>query len=277
MEQFVLSINENLSDSFPVIIDIPVIIVEPEVKYNDINDIDSILAIYTTQFNPYNENRTQNIKLASDSINGTLLKSGEVLSFNDLVGLRIAEAGYKEAPVFVEGKIVPDLGGGVCQVSSTLYNAALLADMNIIERTPHFRPPGYVPLGQDATVADKLLDFKFKNNSPHNVYIISQVGGGNITITILGKDNAERPEITIEAMDKKVIEPNTIVKQDPSLEYGRQVIESQGQKGFMISTYRVKRVNGKEIARENLSTDEFKPEDRIVRVGTRVSSPNIIK
>lgn len=277
VEQFVLSINENLSDSFPVIIDIPVIIVEPEVKYNDINDIDSILAIYTTQFNPYNENRTQNIKLASDSINGTLLKSGEVLSFNDLVGLRIAEAGYKEAPVFVEGKIVPDLGGGVCQVSSTLYNAALLADMNIIERTPHFRPPGYVPLGQDATVADKLLDFKFKNNSPHNVYIISQVGGGNITIIILGNDNAERPEITIEAMDKKVIEPNTIVKQDPSLEYGRQVIESQGQKGFMISTYRVKRVNGKEIARENLSTDEFKPEDRIVRVGTRVSSPNTIK
>ncbi|MPM34776.1 hypothetical protein SDC9_81363 [bioreactor metagenome] len=272
-----VTLHEKLNAGFPVIIDIPVTEVEPKVQASDIEDIDSVISMYTTQFDPANENRAQNITLASNSIGGTLLRPNEVFSFNNLVGLRIAEFGYREAPVFIEGKIVPDFGGGVCQVSSTLYNAILLAEMKIEERTSHFRPPGYVPLGQDATVADNLLDFKFRNGLPQNIYILSQVSTDSITIYILSKNSPNRPEIVIESVKEKVIAPNTIVKQDLSLDYGKQVIENQGQKGFVVSTYRVKRVSGKEIGREHLFTDEFKPDDRVVRVGTKVSSRQVIK
>lgn len=277
IELLAVTVHEKLNAGFPAIIDIPVTEVEPKVKTSDIEDIDSVISMYTTQFDPVNENRAQNITLASHSIGGTLLRPGEMFSFNELVGLRIAEFGYREAPVFIEGKIVPDFGGGVCQVSSTLYNAVLLAEMKIEERTSHFRPPGYVPLGQDATVADNLLDLKFRNVLPNNAYIFSQVSSDSITIYILSKNSPNRPEILLESVKEKVIEPNTIVKQDPSLDYGKQVIENLGQKGFIVSTYRVKRMNGKEVEREHLFTDEFKPDDRVVRVGTRVFSRQAIK
>ncbi|CUH94263.1 hypothetical protein P22_0329 [Propionispora sp. 2/2-37] len=242
--------------------------VVPPIVAADLTDIDDVLALYTTQFNPSNGNRVQNIQLAAKSINNILLRSGEIFSFNQTVGLRLEEYGYKEAPVFIDGKLVPDWGGGVCQVSSTLYNAALLADMAIVERTAHYRPPNYVPLGQDATVADNLLDFKFKNTSRHNIFISSKVGANQLTVYIFGK-SGNLPEITIEATEKKILEPNTIIKQDPSLEVGKEVIEVEGERGFLITTHRIKRVNGIETGWEFLATDEFPPENRVVRVGTK--------
>ncbi|NLP42311.1 MAG: vanomycin resistance protein VanB [Veillonellaceae bacterium] len=277
IDQLTITLHEKLNVGFPVIVDIPVTEVKPKIQTIDIEEIDSIISMYTTQFNLANENRVLNIALASNSISGTLLRPGEVFSFNDLVGLRIAEFGYREAPVFIEGKIVPDFGGGVCQVSSTLYNAVLLADMKILERSSHFRPPGYVPLGQDATVADNLLDFKFSNVLPHNIYILSQVSKDSLTVYILSRNNPSRPEVIVESVKEKVIEPNTIIKQDPRLDYGKQIIENMGQKGFVVSTYRVKRLSGKEVEREHLFTDKFKPDDRVVRVGTKVSPRQAIK
>ena len=134
----------------------------PTIMSQDFADVDNLIGVYTTQFDPNDTKRYKNVAIASDNINNTLVRSGEVFSFNQSVGLRIPEYGYKEAPVMVDGKLLLDWGGGVCQVSSTLYNAALLADMEIAERTSHYRPPGYVPLGQDATVADNLLDLNLK-------------------------------------------------------------------------------------------------------------------
>lgn len=271
------SMYTRIYNNVPFVVEIPVADITPSVFVQDFKEIDGVIAIYTTHFDASNSNRMQNIRVAAKSINGTLIRSGEVFSFNERVGPRLVEYGYKEAPVFIEGKLVPDIGGGVCQVSSTLYNAALLADMSIEERTSHFRPPGYVPLGQDATVADNLLDFRFRNTLPYNVYIYNEMYEGKFTVYILGKNNINRDEIEIVAADKKILEPNTIIKQDPVLELGKEVIENQGQKGFKISTYRVKRNNGKEISRDFLFTDEFQPEDRIVRVGTRVLSSKGIK
>lgn len=277
MDRLIVLLQTNLNEGVSAQFSIPVIDIEPKIKTSDLEEIDSIMTMYTTQFDSTNEDRVQNIVLASKSISDTLLRPGEVFSFNHHVGARIAEHGYREAPVMVDGRVITDFGGGVCQVSSTLYNAILLADLKIEERTSHFRPPGYVPIGQDATVADHLLDLKFKNVLPHNVYILSEVYDGNITIYVLGKSNPERPEIVIETVDKKIVEPNTIVKQDANLEYGKQIIESHGQKGFVVSTYRVKKVGGKEIQREYLFTDEFLPEDRVVRIGTRVDHKNAMK
>lgn len=275
--QLIEMINNKLQQGFPIDLEIPVNEVAPKIKTTDVEKIDTVIAMYTTQFDLNNLNRVRNVSLAAKSINGTLLRSGEVLSFNAIVGPRLEEFGYKEAPVFVDGKLVPDWGGGVCQVSSTLYNAALLADMSIEERTSHFRPPGYVPLGQDATVADNLLDFKFKNSLSESVYILSSINDNNLTVYILSSSNIKQPEVSIVASDRKVLEPNTIVKQDPNLELGREVVEAYGQKGFVVSISRIKKINGKEISRELISTDEYKPEDRVVRVGTRVFSNQATK
>lgn len=267
----------NFQRNIPFIVEIPVEEIVPAILAQDLKDIDGVIAIYTTHFDPSNQNRVQNIRVAAKSIHGTLVRSNEVFSFNNRVGPRLAQYGYKEAPVFIDGKLVPDVGGGVCQVSSTLYNAVLLADMKIEERTSHFRPPGYVPLGQDATVADNLLDFRFQNSLPYNSYIYSELFQDQFTVYILGKNSTNREEIEIIGADKKVLEPNTIIKQDPKLDFGTEVMESNGQKGFIISTYRVKRISGNEISRDFLFTDEFPAEDKVIRVGTKVSANKGIK
>jgi vancomycin resistance protein YoaR len=248
---------------------------KPTVYASDLEGIDGVIASYTTLFDPGDQNRSQNIAIAARNVNGVLVKQGEIFSFNTHVGPRLAQYGYKVAPVFINGRLVPDWGGGVCQVSSTLYNAVLLADMAIEERTSHFRPPGYVPLGQDATVADNYLDFKFRNNTDTNIYIMCDVYADRVNVHLLGHLRANPPEIQVISVGKKVLEPNTIVKQDPTLEVGREIIDVEGQKGFVVSTYRIKYANGKELARDFLATDEYEPEDRVVRVGTKAPAHRI--
>ncbi|MHC1746296.1 MAG: VanW family protein [Negativicutes bacterium] len=266
-------ISDKLSTNFSFTYQLPVDAVAPDIAAKDYEGIDGVIASYTTQFSTVDANRTQNIMIASNELNGTLVRSGSTFSFNSVIGPRLAQHGYKQAPVFIGGKLVPDWGGGVCQVSTTLYNAALLADMSITERTSHFSPPGYVPLGHDATVADNQLDFKFVNNSPTSIYIISRVSGGQITVQILGKRDDNAPDIIIVATDKKEIEYNVVKKQDPEIELGKEVIEDPGHKGFLVTTYRVKTRNGQEISREFLAADEFPPADKIIKVGTKIPSP----
>lgn len=266
-------ITASLNTKIPFRLTMAVAELKPAITTLDLEGIDGVIGSYATQFSLEDKNRSENIVIAAKHLNGVIVRQGEVFSFNVNVGPRLAQNGYKIAPVFINGKLVPDWGGGVCQVSSTLYNAALLADMKIEERTPHFRPPAYVPLGQDATVADNYLDFKFRNTSGHNIYVISDVTDDQINIHILGRLRSNPPEIHIVTADKKVWEPNTVIKQDPTLELGKEVVEVEGQKGFHVSTYRVKYSSGRETGRELLSTDEYQPEDRVVRVGTKTPAP----
>jgi vancomycin resistance protein YoaR len=127
--------------------------------------------------------RATNIILATASLNNYLLLPGEIFSFNAANGPRTAERGYRPAPVIVGNTVVPGLGGGVCQVSTTLYNAVLRAGLEIVERYPHSQPVGYVPPGMDATVAD-TLDFKFRNNTDRLIMIRSSNWNGSIDIRI---------------------------------------------------------------------------------------------
>ena len=157
----------------------------PFVKNEDVAPIDTVLAAYTTYFGG-NANRNENIRIAAGELSGILVKSGQSFSFNEAVGSRVPSAGYKTATVIVEGRMQQDIGGGVCQVSSTLYNAILLAGLTPTVRTSHFYPSAYVPAGLDATVADGQIDFQFKNTLPHNVYLLSSVYGSALTIYVLG-------------------------------------------------------------------------------------------
>lgn len=249
---------------------LPIAETRPQIAASDLVSATEILASYTTHFNAGNVNRSENIRISAGSINRLLVRPGETVSFNALVGPRIAAAGFKEAPVIIEGKTVPDIGGGVCQVSSTLYNAILLADMKPVERTPHFHPLGYVPIGLDATVADNLLDFKFQNTLSGAVYVIAQVQGGELTVFVLGSAaDAPDAEISVVSAVDKVLPPALTTKYDSALPRGKRVVVEEGLEGYLVSSYRVRSVDGKEISRELLYQDQYTPEARVIVVGTK--------
>jgi vancomycin resistance protein YoaR len=158
--------------------------------------ITGLLAHYSTTYNSSQVNRANNIRLATQRLNGKLVKPGETFSFNETVGPRNSAAGYKEAPVIINKKMSTGLGGGVCQVSSTLYNVVLLADLPIIERTNHDFAVKYVPLGRDATVDYGNLDLKFKNNTERYILIKCTTEHDSINFSLYGQINADR-EVSI--------------------------------------------------------------------------------
>jgi len=150
--------------------------VNPVIPHPDNNDIDRITDVLgdsSTTFDPRNLSRTHNIKLAAQALNGKLVAPGEVFSFNSSVGERTMAAGYLSAPVIVNQQVVPGDGGGVCQDSSTLYQAVLQSHLTVVERHSHSLPVSYVPVGGDATVAYGLLDFRFRNDTPD--YILTHI------------------------------------------------------------------------------------------------------
>ena len=145
------------------------------------------IAQYSTHFDSTLVNRTENLRLAAKALDGKLLAPGERFSFNESVGERTAEAGYKEALIIEGNTFTPGLGGGVCQVSSNLYNAVILAHLEILERHPHSLPIDYVPPGQDATVSFPILDFRFKDSTEAYLLIRSFVEGNTLNFQLYGK------------------------------------------------------------------------------------------
>lgn len=171
--------------------------IQPFITTEDISAIDSVIGSFSTYFYP--GDRGDNIWLAANAISHKLVKSSWTFSFNDTVGERTWGNGYKVAGVIINGRPAEDYGGGVCQVSSTLYNAVLLAGLTPTERTPHFYQSTYVAPGRDATVADGYLDFKFRNDFPHNVYLIAEAYGSTLSVYILGtKADLGGADISIE-------------------------------------------------------------------------------
>ena len=158
---------------------------EPEVTLKDVQSIDGVLGSCTTYYTA-DTGRGDNIEIAAAALNDCIVLPGEELSFNTQVGARVASAGYATAPVIIAGKVEQDIGGGVCQVSSTLYNAVLLAGLTSTARTSHFYPSAYLPAGLDATVADGQIDFVFQNTLPHSVLLRSGASGGTLTVEIYG-------------------------------------------------------------------------------------------
>ncbi|WP_207858052.1 VanW family protein [Lucifera butyrica] len=250
---------------------LPVVPLYPAITVADINKtgIKEALGTYTTEFNAQDANRTANLKLAAQKINGYMVYPGKTFSFNEVVGPREKAYGFKEAMEIVDNELVPGIGGGICQVSSTLYNAVLLADLGVVERHNHSKPLGYVPLGRDATVVFGALDFRFANTSKAPVMIMAEVLGNKLSIGVCGlKHLAETVEIV--SADRQVIPPPIIKKGDKELYLGESEIEKQGKPGFKVTMFRIVRYKGKELRRELLSRDTYLPENTIVKVGTKI-------
>jgi vancomycin resistance protein YoaR len=242
----------------------------PHVTAAALERIDTVLGTYTTDFSSSTENRATNVQLATKALNGTALMPGDEFSFNGKVGPRTADAGFVTAPVIVNGQLEPGIGGGICQVSTTLYNAALLADMKITERSHHTLPIHYAPPGRDATVSYGALDLKFQNASDAAVLIEAHAGGRTLTIRLLGKGPA--PKVTIELSDQYALPGKTVTTDDPTLPKGKRVVDAEGTPGVAVTVTRVVGA-GADAKRELLSKDRYDGELRKVRVGTGPEAP----
>jgi len=206
---------------------------EPELKSEDVKGklFNGELASYTTRYAP-GGNRGTNVAVAASKINGKILLPGETFSFNGTVGRRTVANGFKPAPEYQNGQTVTGIGGGTCQVSTTVYSAALYADLKIVKRSNHSMSVSYVPLGQDATVTDGGIDLKFMNNTDYPVKISAVTGGGKITVSIIGT----KPEA-----------PKTVK------------ISHKSSDGGVRTTRYVYDSNGKLIKEEDMGLSKYKP------------------
>lgn len=248
-------------------------VVKPQVVVNDLKDIKDSIAIFATNFNLQQINRVNIIKLAAEEINGVVVKPGQTFSFNDKVGSRIQQFGNKEAPVISNNKFIGGIDGGVSQVSTTLYNAVIRSGLKIVERSPYSKPPGYVPMGQDAAVDDMVLDFKFVNTRKSSILIITEVRRDRLLVRLFGKREEPEPGISIISEDIKTLEPQVIIKNDSSLPSGVNQVQTPGEKGYMVKVYRLWSHNGKVAQKELLSQDIYKPSPTIIKVGISPRKP----
>jgi len=260
---------QSLVNGCPYQENIPLVIqtVQPAITQDMLQDQmpDNLWAVYSTLLTNIPD-RTENVRIASSSLNGVILAPGQEFSFNAQVGPREKERGFREAKVIVGGSFEPGLGGGVCQVSSTLYNAVLLAGLEIKERHNHSVRIAYVPLGRDATVLYGAKDFKFSNNTPGYIMIRTKLTGLQLEMAIYGKGASpyEKVEITTKLLKTVAATEKTYV--DPRLPTGAKKLLEKGQNGYLSETYR-SLGKGAQVTQELLSRDFYVPQPHLYAVG----------
>ncbi|MFR8146687.1 MAG: VanW family protein [Clostridia bacterium] len=257
---------------------IPLKITHPEITTDKIGSegFPDLLAEFSTNYNPGAKDRTTNLRLASNKINNTVVLPGETFSYNKVVGKRTTEAGYKEAPSYAGGKVVNDIGGGICQITSTLYNAVVLANLDIVSRSNHQFVPSYVKAGRDATVVYGAIDFKFKNTRKYPIKIKSTVSGGVARVQIYGMKEETEYEVKIETKITGSIPMKTVYEDDPTLEKGKEKVEQKGHNGTYSEAYKVVYLNGKVVSRTLLSKDKYNQMSTIIKRGTKgVEAPPV--
>lgn len=260
-------------------IEFPLTVITPKVKLTDLTYslYNDKLAGYTTYFDSSQKARGRNLEIALDYLNGAIVMPGKIFSYYGRVGEINYAKGYKDAATFKGGTVVYEVGGGVCQTSSTLYNVALMANMEIIERHQHGLPVGYVPPSRDATIYGNVLDFKFKNNRNYPVKIVTSYSqSGNINISIYGTKEEQEYDITLSSKVLYYIPFTTSYTYDSSINSGVTSIVNNGVNGYASEAYITKKLNGVVVSSSLLSKDVYKAQQQNVKVGTRavVSQPN---
>ena len=233
-------------------------ITESKIKANLFKDTLASFKTYYSTDGQINIDRTENLRLAAEKINGKILTPGDIFSFNGTVGERTIANGYKNAHVFEGGKIIEGLGGGICQVSSTLYNAALKANLSIVERVNHMFTVSYAQYGLDATVSYGVIDFKFKNSTKWPLKIESYMTNNNELIFTLRGTN-DNVGLSVELLPQ-VIKTNpfkTVYIDDPNLN------------GYVVDTYKIVKQDGKEISRTKITSSVYTSLEKRVSRGTK--------
>lgn len=249
---------------------IPLKITYPNVTTNQIGNeaFPDLLSQFSTSFTSSGYNRSNNIILSSAKLNGLVLMPGEEFSYNQAVGQRTRAAGFREAGAYSNGKVVQEVGGGICQVSSTLYNAVLYANLEIVERTNHYFNPGYVKAGLDATVSWGGPDFRFRNNRNYPIRIVTDTSGKKLKVYIYGLKTDDDCTVVLDPRYISSVPYKTTYQNDASLATGETRVISSGSNGCKTATYKyVYDKNGTLISSECISRDTYSPHNKGVAVG----------
>ena len=249
--------------------EIPLIITTPKITTNKIGTeaFPDMLSTFSTRYDASNTPRTTNLKLAMQKLNGVVVSPGETFSYNKTLGKRTAEAGYKEAGGFAGGKVVQTLAGGICQISSTLYDAVVYANLDIVERHNHMFLAGYVGAGKDATVVYGTYDFKFKNTRKYPIMIKTSIGSGVAQISIYGVKEEVEYEVEISSKILSYIPYKVVYETDNSLASGKEKVAQNGMNGCKSITYKILKLNGAQVSSTVLSTDTYDPMNKIIKRG----------
>ncbi len=243
---------------------------QPSVKAAALKEkmFNATLSSFSTKYNASAANRSKNVALAASKINNTVLAPGDVFSYNDVVGHRTAANGFLNAPVYENSKTVDGIGGGVCQVSTTLYSAVLYADLEIVYRQNHSLPVSYVPLGQDATVVDNAIDFKFKNNTNYPVKITAGASGGTLSVSIVGTKPDVEKTVKLSHKTISTTPPTTKEVKTADLPAGQRRVVSKGKTGYVVESTKTVYENGTLARTESLGKSSYKMVPEEVEVGT---------
>ena len=256
---------------------IELIITKPKVTLEDIGTeaFPDRLSTFSTKYNASDKGRTTNLVIACRKLNGKVIMPGETFSYNETLGPRTYAAGYRNGKIYENGQVVDGLGGGICQISSTLYNAALMSDMEIVERRNHQFVTSYVDKGRDATVVYGATDFRFKNTRTYPIRLVASATGGVATVSVYGIKEADR-EYTYSFRTDVIstIPYTTKYVEDSSVAAGKEVVTQKGTNGLVCKTYMTKMLNGKVVSTKLLSTDTYSAMQRIVKRGTAENTSN---
>ena len=228
-----------------------------------------LLATYSTRYDGGDRDRTTNLRIACQKINEKVVLPGETFSYNQTLGVRSTATGYKNAKVYENGEVVDGIGGGICQISSTLYNSVLMANLDIVERKNHQFVTSYTPAGRDATVVYGMTDFKFKNTRKYAIKIKASASNGVATVSIYGIK--EENEYTVSFSTRTVSTIPFTVKyvDDNTLAVGTEKVKQKGANGIITETYITKSLNGKVVSTKLLSKDTYNAMQRIILRGRK--------
>ncbi len=251
--------------------EIPLIITKPKITLKDIGTeaFPDKLSTFTTRYDVSNKGRTTNLNIACQKINEKVVLPGETFSYNKALGVRSVETGYKNAKVYSNGEVVDGIGGGICQISSTLYNSALMANLEIVERRNHQFVTSYVPAGRDATVVYGMTDFKFKNTRKYPIRIIASAKNGIATVSLYGIKEEKEYAFSFSTKTIASIPFTTKYVDDNTLPVGKERVKQKGANGLKTETYITKMLNGKVISTQLLSKDTYDAMTRIILRNTK--------
>ena len=245
-------------------------VTEPEGSAEELANIKDLLGSFTTSFSTSGSNRCKNVSSGASHINGTVLYPGEEFSAYETVSPFTEANGYAMAGSYLNGEVVDSMGGGICQVSTTLYNAVLRAELNVTERSPHSMTVHYVDLSEDAAIAGTYKDFKFVNSTEYPIYIEGYTTSDKkITFNIYGKETRDKNRtISFESQMVSETPATTILQEDAGQGIGSKAVSSKGSSGYVAELYKIVKVNGVETDRIKVNKSTYKGTNRVVTYGT---------
>lgn len=257
-------------------VDIPITVTKQTVTKEDLeeNIFSDVLGKYTTNVGG-SAARKNNVGIATEAVNGVILNSGETFSYNDTLGQRTTSKGYQAAPAYVQGETVDEIGGGICQVSSTLYCATLYSNLEIVLRSAHMFRAAYVPYGMDATVSWGGPDYQFKNNTDYPIKISASYSGGKLAVRIIGT----KTDSSYVKMEYKILSTTpykTVEQNDATLAYGVRQQKQNGYTGYVVETYRCIYNPDRTLqSRSYEAKSTYKMRNEIILVGTKGGNADV--